>query len=46
MYGDEEMPEGNEFREIPKNKWHDKKYVEEWIDKAKERRDRKIKDAR
>ena len=35
------MPEGNIYREIPKEFWHDEKRVDKWIEDAKERRKRK-----
>ena len=41
MYGDEDKPEGTYEREIPKEFWHDQRRVDEWIEKAKQRRKEK-----
>jgi len=40
MYGDEDAPEGNYYREIPREFWHDQKRIDKWIEQAKERRNR------
>lgn len=42
MYGDEDQPEGNDFREIPKSIWPNKKLVDEWVEAAKRRRKDKL----
>jgi len=42
MYGDEDQPEGNDFREIPKAIWPNKKLVDEWVEAAKRRKKDKL----
>lgn len=38
LYGDDELPDGNDFKEIPKEYWHDRKRVDEWTEAAKQRK--------